>query len=414
MNNMGDSVEEKKTGILTGLKVLDVAHAYSAALTASMLADLGAEVLCIEHPTGCPVRQTTPKSQGQALWWKNMARGKRCITLNLSSPQGRELFLELVPQFDLMVENFRPGTLERWKLGPADLEAAGANLSLLRISGYGQTGPKKDRPGFGTTAEAFSGFAHLNGFPDGPPVFPSIALADGVAATFGAFGLMAALNHRLRTGSKGVDVVDVALFEALFRLSPIQVMAYDQLGMDLKRPGNSLASLGLVRNLYTCQDGVHFVVSTVGPATIRRLLESAGAPQDLIARLDAGVMDASNDAIQSFILDCDGHIANWARGLDWAQVKQCLVAADAIHEQVYSTHDIVHDEQYLARGDVVKVQDPDLGEVRMSGVVPKFPGYSHSVSHPGPTLGQHNLEVYAEYFGFDAQRLDALRDEGVI
>ncbi len=142
-----------------------------------------------------------------------MGRGKRCITLNLGSPKGRELFLELAPKFDLIVENFRPGTLERWKIGPAELEAAGANLSLLRISGYGQTGPKKDRPGFGTTAEAFSGFAHLNGFPDGPPVFPSIALADGVAATFGAFGLMASMNNRLRTGRKGVDVVDVALLK---------------------------------------------------------------------------------------------------------------------------------------------------------------------------------------------------------
>ncbi|MEO8296409.1 MAG: CoA transferase [Burkholderiales bacterium] len=401
-------------GILSGLKVLDVAHAYSAALSAALLADLGAEVLCIEHPTGSPVRQTTPKSQGQALWWKNMARGKRCITLNLGTPKGRELFLELAPQFDVMVENFRPGTLERWKLGPADLEAAGANLSLLRISGYGQTGPKKLRPGFGTTAEAFSGFAHLNGFPDGPPVFPSIALADGVAATFGAFGLMASMNHRLRTGKKGVDVVDVALFEALFRLSPVQVMAYDQLGTDMLRPGNSLGALGLVRNLYTTQDGVHFVVSTVGPPTIRRLILSAQSPAHLVETLDGGVMARSNEEIQAFISACDRHLAQWALQRPWAEVERHLVEADAIHERVYSTVDIFADEQYLAREDVVKVQDPDLGEVRMSGVVPKFPGYPHAISHPGPTLGAHNDEVYAEYFGYDKEALAALRAENVL
>ena len=401
-------------GILSGVKVLDVAHAYSAALSGALLADLGAEVLCIEHPTGSPVRQTAPKSQGQALWWKNMARGKRCITLNLSTPKGRDHFLELAPQFDLMVENFRPGTLERWKIGPADLEAAGANLSLLRISGYGQTGPKKNRPGFGTTAEAFSGFAHLNGFPDGPPVFPSIALADGVAATFGAFGLMASMNHRLRTGKKGVDVVDVALFEALFRLSPVQVMAYDQLGLDMKRPGNSLGALGLVRNLYTTKDQTHFVVSTVGPPTIRRLLLSAESPAALVERLDAGVMARSNEEIQEFITACDKHIAQWSGKLNWAEVERRLVEADAIHERVYSSADIFEDEQYIAREDVVKVNDPDLGEVRMSGVVPKFPGYEHTISRPGPTIGAHNDEVYAEYFGYDKVTLAALRAENVL
>lgn len=404
----------RSKGILSGIKVLDVAHAYSAALSGALLADLGADVLCIEHPTGSPIRQTTPKSGGQALWWKNMARGKRCITLNLGTPKGQDLFLQLAPKFDLMVENFRPGTLERWKIGPAELEAAGANLSLLRISGYGQTGPKKLRPGFGTTAEAFSGFAHLNGFPDGPPVFPSIALADGVAATFGAFGLMASMNHRLRTGKKGVDVVDVALFEGLFRLSPVQVMTYDQLGSDLKRPGNSLEALGLVRNLYTTKDEVHFVVSTVGPPTIRRLLLSAETPPQLVETLDGGVMGRSNEEIRAFIAACDRHLAEWARQRTWAEVERRLIDADAIHERVYTTADIFADEQYAAREDVIKVQDPDLGEIRMSGVVPKFPGYQHAISRPGPTLGAHNDEVYAEYFGYDRETLAALRAENVV
>lgn len=404
----------QKAGVLDGVKVLDVAHAYSAALTGSMLADLGAEVICVEHPTGSPVRQTLPKSKGHALWWKNMARGKRCITLDLGTPRGRDLFLEMVPKFDLMVENFRPGTLEKWGLGPADLEAAGANLSLLRISGFGQTGPNRNRPGFGTTAEAFSGFAHLNGFPDGPPVFPSIALADGVSATFGAFGLMASLNNRLRTGRKGVDVVDVALFESLFRLSPVQVMAHHQLGQNLKRPGNFLSTLGLIRNLYTTRDGVDFVVSTVGAQTIRRLIVCAEVSQALIDDLDAGVLKRPDEEVTRFIVAADREIKAWAAARDWADISARLRAADAIFEQVYTTADIMNDPHYLARGNIVTVPDADLGDVLMSGVVPKFPNFEHKVRRGGPSLGQHNDEVYAELFGFGAADLAALKAEKVI
>lgn len=405
---------EKKRGVLDGVKVLDVAHAYSAALTGSLLADLGAEVLCIEHPTGSPVRQTLPKAKGQALWWKNMARGKRCITLNLNSPKGRELLLSIAPRFDLMVENFRPGTLEKWKIGPADLEAAGANLSLLRISGYGQTGPNRDKPGFGTIAEAFSGFAHLNGFPDGPPVFPSIALADGVSATFGAFGLMASLVNRLRTGRKGVDVVDVALFESLFRLSPVQIMAYDQLGMDMERPGNLLSTLGLIRNLYTTVDGTNFVVSTVGVTTIRRLLVGAGVSQSLIDQLDRGIFDRPNEEVTAFIIACDAQIAEWAKTRIWEEVRTQLELADVIFERVYTTKDIMADAQYAARQDVVRVPDSQLGEVRMSGVVPKFSDFDHAVRHSGPGLGEHNEEIYQELFDIDAATVQALREEGIV
>jgi formyl-CoA transferase len=403
----------KKRGVLEGVKVLDVAHAYSAALTGSLLADLGAEVLCIEHPTGSPVRQTLPRSKGQALWWKNMARGKRCITLNLNSPKGRELLLSIAPQFDLMVENFRPGTLEKWKIGPADLEAAGANLSLLRISGYGQTGPYRDKPGFGTIAEAFSGFAHLNGFPDGPPVFPSIALADGVSATFGAFGLMASMVNRLRTGRKGVDVVDVALFESLFRLSPVQVMAYDQLGQDLKRPGNLLSTLGLIRNLYTTLDGASFVVSTVGVTTIRRLLVGAAVSPSLIDQLDKGMFERPNEEVTAFIIACDAEIAAWAKTKTWEQAQALLQTADVIFERVYTTKDIMEDPQYAAREDVVTVHDTQLGSVRMSGVVPKFSEFDHSVRHGGPGLGEHNDEVYGALFGIDAAGLEELRKQGI-
>ena len=191
-------------------------------------------------------------------------------------------------------------------------------------------------------------------------------------------------------------------------------MAYDQLGVDMKRPGNSLGALGLVRNLYTTKDKFHFVVSTVGPPTIRRLLLSAESPAALVETLDGGVMARTNEDIQEFITACDRHLAQWSGQRNWAEVERRLVEADAIHERVYSSEDIFNDAQYIAREDVVKVLDPDLGEVRMSGVVPKFPGYEHTISRPGPTIGAHNDEVYAEYFGYDKETLTALRAENVL
>lgn len=407
--------DKTKPGILSGIKVLDVAHGYAGALVGSLLADLGADVLCIEHPAGHPLRQTSPKSQGQALWWKNVARGKRCISLNLSSQRGQQLLRKLAPKFEVMIENFRPGTLERWNLGPEDLQEAGASLSLLRISGYGQTGPMKDRPGFGSAAEAFSGFCYLNGFPDGPPVFPSIAIGDGVAAAFGAFGLMAALASRLRTNKKGVEVVDMALFEGLFRLSPVQMPAYSQLGVVMKRPGNSLVGLGVLRNLYKTRDGQYFVVSTVGTATIRRLIVCAEVSADLVAQLDSGVLDRSDEEMKQFILACDKQIAAWAARNDLDEVVDRLETSDTVYERVYTTVDIVNDKQYRLRDDVVSVADPDLGEVLMPGIVPKFSGHAHAISSLGPKrIGAHNAEVYAEYFGFDEQHLTRLSEEGVI
>jgi len=275
-------------GALSGIRVLDVAHQYSGALTAALLADLGATVISIEHPKGSPIRTMLPKRDNESLWWKTVQRGKTNITLNLSSPRGRKIFLSMVKDFDVMVENFRPGTLERWQIGPAEMEAAGANLSLLRISGFGQTGPMRDLPGFGTVAEAMSGFAHLNGFPDGPPVFPSTTLADGVAAIFGAFGVLAAHIAKLREKRHGVEIVDVALFEGIFRLIPTQVLAQDQLGKAPTRPGNFLSSHGVLRNLYLTKDKRYLCVSAVGPAAIRRIVAAADAT-DLCTRVDAAI-----------------------------------------------------------------------------------------------------------------------------
>ena len=399
--------------ILEGLRVLDLSHQYSGALSASLLADLGASVIAVEHPTKTSIRTMLPRKGEQSMWWSVIQRGKRVITLDINTERGRELAIQLAREADVICENFRPGTLEKWGLGPADLEAAGVNAVMLRISGFGQTGPESGRPGFGTIAEAISGFAHLNGEPDGPPTFPSTTLADGVAATFGAFGIMAALWGKARNGpASGVEVVDMALYEGLFRIIPTQIASYHQFGTAPQRPGNKLTSHGVLRNLFRSADGTWFVVSAVGPVAIRRILAAAEAEPQM-ARVDAGVMMSDPAAVVEFLDECDELLHRWAAQWDWATLSKRLAAADAVHQQVFSAEDIVDDPQFQAREDLIEVPDDVLGSVLMQGVVPKFPTRAHPVERAGPVRGADNASVFAE-LGLDEATITALRADGVI
>ena len=399
--------------VLAGIRVLDLSHQYSGANAACILGDLGADVVTVEHPKGSPIRTMLPKKNGHSLWWKVIQRGKKAITLNLSSPKGREMFLQMAKEFDVIVENFRPGTLERWGIGPADLEGAGANVALLRISGFGQTGPLKDLPGFGTVAEAISGFAHMNGFPDGPPVFPSTTLGDGVASLFGVIGVLASLVNRTKT-LRGVEVVDVALFEALFRIIPTQVATFDQLGHAPKRPGNFLGSHGVLRNAYRSADDRYLCVSAVGSQAIRRILVAADAT-DLIATIDGGIMENSNTGlVQEFLGACNIHLEAWTTVRPYADLVARLRAADAVHSAIYSMEDIFNDEHYRARGDLISVKDDDLGDITMQGVVPKLPARNHVVGHAGRSKGQDNVAVYRQLMGLGEADLRQLKDEGVV
>ena len=399
--------------VLAGVRVLDISHQYSGANAACILGDLGAEVVAIEHPQGSPIRTMLPKKDGHSLWWKVIQRGKKAITLNLSSAKGRDMFLTMAKEFDVIVENFRPGTLERWGIGPADLERAGVNVALLRISGFGQTGPLKDLPGFGTVAEAISGFAHMNGFPDGPPVFPSTTLGDGVASLFGVIGVLASLVNRTKT-QRGVEVIDVALFEALFRIIPTQVATYDQLGTAPKRPGNFLGDHGVLRNAYRSADNRYVCVSAVGSQAIRRILVAAQAT-DLIACVDDRIMEnPDTGAVQDFLGACNIHLEAWATVRPYEDLVARLRAADAVHSAIYSMEDIFKDAHYRARGDLVSVPDEELGPITMQGVVPKLPARNHVVRHAGRRSGQDNSAVYAQLLGLNDSNLSKLKDEGVV
>jgi formyl-CoA transferase len=400
-------------GILSGIRVIDLAHQYSAANTAAILADLGAEVIAIEHPEGSPIRTMLPKKDGESMWWKICQRGKKNITLNLSTPAGRDLLLRLASDADVLVENFRPGTLERWGLGPDDLEKAGANLAMLRISGFGQTGPNRALPGFGTVAEAMSGFAHMNGYPDGPPTFPSTTLADGVASVWGVVGVLAALVGRLMGRSQGVEVADVALFEGLFRIIPTQIPTYHQTGKAQRRPGNYLGDHGVLRNVYGSKDHRYLAISSVGPQAIRRILVGAGAGE-LVEIIDGGVMNSHDTAtVEHFLGRCNEHLRVWAAARNYDELTADLSAAGAVYAPVFSAAEIVQDAHYHARDDLPLVPDKELGPIMMQGIVPKFPRRTHRITHAGQAKGSDNVTVFGG-LGLSEGEIAALREQGVI
>lgn len=399
--------------VLEGVKVLDLSQHYSGALAACLLADLGAEVIAVEHPRGNPMRTMLPQKDGESLWWKVTARGKKVVSLDLSKPEGADLALRLAETVDVVVENFRPGTLERWGLGPEQLAQRCHSLVMLRISGFGQTGPMRDRPGFGTAAEAMSGFAHLNGDADGSPMFPSTTLADGVAGTFGAFGVLAHLVNQLKEPQRGVRVVDTALVETLLRIIPVQIAMYDQLGVAPKRPGNYLGSHGVLRNLYRTVDDIYFAVSAIGEKPMRRILDAAGADA-LSSEVPIAIAAKGGDTFEEFLGRADTAVGAWAAREAWSTVSERLSSSGAVFQRVYDAADIVGEPAFNERGDIISVPDAKLGAIRMQGVVPKFPGYNHPVTHAGPALGEHSEEVYGAVLGLDSVELQALRDKGVV
>ncbi|WP_224760542.1 CaiB/BaiF CoA-transferase family protein [Salinibacterium sp. ZJ450] len=399
--------------LLNGVKVLDLSHLYAGLLAASLLGDLGADVTVVEHPTRSMIRTMLPKRDDESMWWKVTGRGKRAASLDLSTPEGRELCLQLAREADVVIENFRPGTLERWGLGPKDFEAAGASFVMLRVSGFGQTGPMHRQPGFGTAGEAMSGFANLTGEPDKPPTFSSTTLADGVAAVFGAFGLMAALASRARgTEGPAVEVVDVALFEGLFRIIPTQVSGYDQTGYVPHRPGNSLVPHGSLRNLYSSSDGKYFIVAAIGAVTVSRILETIGS-LDLLETVKQGILTSKSEGVMAFLNECDARIAQWAKARPYAEAAALLAEGDVVFQPIFTVEDIVNDEQYAAREDLIRVPDDDFGDILMQGVIPKFPSREHRVEHSGRARGRDNDAVFGA-LGVTAEKLQDLKNRGVV
>jgi crotonobetainyl-CoA:carnitine CoA-transferase CaiB-like acyl-CoA transferase len=401
----------KRQGPLDGLRVVDCSGMIAGGFATTQLADFGADVIKVEHPEGTdPLREWPPYDEGVSLWWKSIGRNKRCVTLDLSTPEGGALLLDLIEGADVLFENFRPGTMERWGLGPDRLHEENPGLIIVRQSGYGQTGPKSDKPGFGTVAEGITNWAHVNGFPDSKPLLPPISLADLTAATFAVQGVMFGVFERDvgRDGGSGRgQVIDMSLYEPLFRLFLSEVEAYDRLGAVRERIGNHHENAA-PRNVYETADG-HMTLSASAQSIFENVAEAVGRP-DLID----DPRFADNESRVEHADELDEVIEAWTRERSTEEAIAEMEAADAIAGPVYDMGDIFEDDQYAARNDIVETEDEDLGRLKTAAPVPRFSRTPGTVDHAGPGHGQHNDEVYLSELGLDRGEYDRLREEGVI
>ncbi len=387
---------------LAGLKVLDLATILAGPFAATLLADCGADVIKVEHPRGDPLRTHGPSKDGHGLLWKQVNRNKRCVTLDLSKARGQQALLTLASTADVLVENFRPGVMERWNLDYEQLSAVNPRLVLLQMTGFGRFGPYAQRPGFGTLAESMSGFAAATGEPGGPPTLPPFGLADTIAGMAGAFAVMTALTARARDG-RG-QVIDVAIIEPIMAVLGAQALVFDQLGLRPERTGNRSAN-NAPRNTYRTRDGRWVAVSTSADRIAARVLELVGHPE-VVA--EPWFASGAGRAQHTELLD--GLVGAWIGEHDQADVMRAFEAASAAVAPVYEIDEAMADPQYRARGTFLEVDDEDLGPIRLQNVLFRMSATPPAIHFAGRRLGQDNDAVYREA-GLDPAELKA---DGVI
>ncbi|MEV8366180.1 CaiB/BaiF CoA transferase family protein [Streptomyces niveus] len=392
---------------LHGLRVLDLATLFAGPLAATMLGDFGAEVIKVEHPTRPdPSRGHGPAKDGVGLWWKILGRNKRTITLDLATPPGRDLLLRLAADADVVVENFRPGTLEKWGLGWAELSAVNPRLVLARVTGFGQFGPYSHRPGFGTLAEAMSGFAAMTGEPEGPPTLPPFGLADSIAALATAYAVMTALNGRAATG-RG-QVVDLAIIEPILTVLGPQPLWYDQLGYIQPRTGNRSRN-NAPRNTYRTACGSWLAVSTSAQSIAERVMRLVGR-QELVD--EPWFATGSGRAEHADVLD--EAVGAWIARHSREDAMAAFEKAEAAIAPVYDISDVMDDPQYRALDSVVEVPDPELGPIRMQNVLFRLSETPGAIRWAGRPHGADTDAVLTEMLGLSAPEIAALRTEGAL
>ncbi|MCC7079521.1 MAG: CoA transferase [Burkholderiales bacterium] len=392
---------------LAGVKVLELGNMIAAPFCTRILAEFGADVIKIEDPKGGDqLRQWRKMYQGTSLWWLAQARNKKSVSVDMRGSEGQEIVRRLAARCDIVVENFRPGTLERWNLGWEALHALNAGLVMVRLSGYGQTGPYKDRPGFGVIGEAMGGMRYITGYPDTPPVRMGISIGDSIAALYGAIGALVALHHRQVNGGSG-QMVDLALYEAVFGVMESLVPEFDVLGFVRERAGNALPGI-VPSNTYPTRDGKYVIIGANGDSIFKRLMSAIG--RDDLAN-DPGV--ATNEGRVPRTEELDAVIGGWTRSHDLAQVLRVLHEAGVPSSKVYDVRDIMSDPHYAARGMVEQFRLADGKGVKLPAIVPKLSATPGRTRWLGPKLGAHTDEVLDE-IGYDPQRRSALRAAGVI
>ena len=405
--------ETASAGLLSGLRILEIGHFVAAPFCTRLLADLGAEVIKIEPPGGDPVRQWGKQINGQSLWWSLHGRNKRSMTLNLKHPKAAAIVLRLVASCDALVENFRPGQLEKLGLGEQALKAARPDLVVAHISGFGQDGPYRDRAAFGVIGEAIGGLRYLSDHPPGtsalPPVRVGISIGDSVAGVFAAFGIMAALWKRDRLGGdRHGRSLDVALTDSILSLMEGMLPEYSALGV-IREPTGSRIPTAAPSNAYPTKDGKWILIAANSEPLFGRLSRLMERPELIDDPRFKG-----NQARVAHVKELDAVIAAWTRRFAAAEADAILSKADIPCTLVYTAAECAADPQFRHRGMVREVEDPLFGSVLHAGVVPHVPENPGQVRWPGPPVGAHTEEVLSDLLGLRPQEIESLRAEGVL
>jgi formyl-CoA transferase len=391
---------------LAGLKVIELGQLIAGPFAAKTLADFGAEVIKIEPPgSGDPLRQWRLMLDGTSVWWQVQSRNKRSLALDLRTPEGQDVVRRLAAEADVLIENFRPGAMEGWGLGPDTLREANPRLIVLRVSGYGQTGPYRDRPGFGVVAEAMGGLRHLTAEPGRVPVRVGVSIGDTLAALHGVIGILLALQHRHATGQG--QVIDVALYEAVFNCMESLLPEYSAFGVVREPAGSAMPGIAPT-NAYRCQDDGYALIAGNGDSIFKRLMS-------LIGRDDLGQDPAlaHNAGRVARVADIDAAIGAWAATRPVAEVLQALEAAAVPAGRIYTVADIAADPHYQARGMLQQVRLPDGRALAVPGICPKLSATPGSHRRNAPALGQDSDAVLAE-LGLSAEQIQRLREQGIV
>ncbi|MEK3934220.1 CoA transferase [Sporosarcina sp. FSL W7-1349] len=402
--------KEKNFGPLTGVNVLDISTMIAAPYGATLLADMGANVTKIELPNkGDTLRTVGPWKNGESLRWPGLARNKKSITLDIRSDEGKEIFKKLIGKTDILIENFRPGTLEKWGLSYETLKKSNSQLIMVRISGYGQTGPYSSKAGFGTPGTAFSGHTYIQGYPDRPPVSPSYSLLDYITGVYTAFAAVSALYHRdTMEGDSTGQMVEMGLYESLFRMLEFLIAEYDQTG-NVRERSPGLAGHSSPAGTYETKDGKFVVLVCSTDPTFERLAE-AMERTDMLQddRYSTNAARLRNDKeVQEIVI-------HWIKQHTFKELQEKLDSFGVPVSPILSIADIFEDPHYKARENIVEVEHPRLGSVKIPGIVPKFSETPGSIRHRAPELGEHTEEILGGQLGLSKEELASLKEKGVI
>jgi crotonobetainyl-CoA:carnitine CoA-transferase CaiB-like acyl-CoA transferase len=405
-----ESIEANKKGEhlpLEEIRVLEMGSLIAGPFAGRLMADFGAEVIKVEPPVkGDPLRKWRLMHEDTSLWWYVQSRNKKCITLDLNHAEGQEIIRKLVNEVDIIIENFKPGTMEKWGLGYEDLKKINPRIIMVRVSGYGQDGPYRDKPGFGSVGEAMGGIRYLTGYPDRPPTRVGISLGDSVTALYVVIGALMAIFHRNNKGEG--QYIDVALYESIFSLLESAVPEFDKFNSIRERTGSTLPGIS-PSNTYLCKDNKYVVIGANGDAIFKRFMQAIGKEE-----LKDEERFASNDGRVTHMEYLDQIIGEWTKQKTLKEALEVLDQYNVPAGAIYNIEDMFHDPHFIARQMITDLEIEGLGKLKIPGIVPKLSETPGKINWAGPKLGEHTKEILKEKLGLSDEHINKLTESGII